>query len=122
MPGPRAVPPCAPRRRCRAGLARRRTSRNEACPAAPAARRCRYLRGPAPRARRVPPGCAPRSPRGCRPRARAPRTARQRRERAILGGAEVGGQLPLALPAREPQLDLLIAPCEAVVGRDVIER
>jgi len=48
--------------------------------------------------------------------------ARQRRERAILGGAEVGQQFAPALPAREPQPDLFIAPREAVVRRDVIER
>jgi hypothetical protein len=53
---------------------------------------------------------------------RALRTARQRRERPILGGAEVGQQFAPALPAREPQPDLFIAPREAVVRGDVIER
>ena len=47
---------------------------------------------------------------------------RERSERPILAGAEVVGELLPAFPAREPSLDLRIAPGEAVVGGDVIER
>ena len=41
---------------------------------------------------------------------------------AVLGGAEVGLELTPARAARQPLLDLRIAPGEAIVGGDVIER
>jgi hypothetical protein len=55
-------------------------------------------------------------PRICRARC-APR---ERCQRAVFGGAEVGAQLLRMDAAGQPLLDFKVAPGEAVVGRDVL--
>ena len=47
---------------------------------------------------------------------------RQRGERGVFARTEVGGEFRAMRAARQPALDLRVAPRKAVVGRDVVER